>query len=154
MLSAAQRIGKGRQLSAKLLCSLIKAGFEATKIALIPPAADEVRIFDISVGRLPDIDILFAIGVHDGVWPARDSGTGILSAAEQDALRGLGLDLGGYDLAEEKMKVYTALTQPKERLYISYNAQTGQPSVVADRIQRLFPLIKKQRCPLLRQRGF
>ncbi len=147
VLSAAQRIGKGRQLSAKLLCSLIKAGFEATKIALIPPAADEVRIFDISVGRLPDIDILFAIGVHDGVWPARDSGTGILSAAEQDALRGLGLDLGGYDLAEEKMKVYTALTQPKERLYISYNAQTGQPSVVADRIQRLFPLIKKTKVP-------
>lgn len=126
-------------LDAQTLCDMVKTGFEATKIAVIPPATDEVGVFDISLSRLPGIDVLFAIGVHDGVWPARDDGSGILSAAERDTLLESGLDTGVYDLSAEKLKVYTALAKPKERLILSYNTQTGQPSVLIDRMKRLFP---------------
>lgn len=126
-------------LDTATLCDMVKTGFEATKIAVIPPATDEVGVFDISLSRLPGIDVLFAIGVHDGVWPARDDGPGILSAAERDALLESGLDTGVYDLSAEKLKVYTALAKPKKRLVLSYNTQTGQPSVLIDRMKRLFP---------------
>ena len=135
------RIAANRPLSPNTLCSLVKTGFESTKIAVIPPMTDEVAVFDISVAQLPDIDVLFAIGVHDGVWPARDDGAGILSAAERDILQQNGLDIGVFDIAEQKLKVYTALAKPKERLIISYNAQSGQPSVLIDRLRRLFPAL-------------
>lgn len=143
VVSGIERIAAGRALSLQTFCSLIKAGFEATKIAVIPPATDEVKIFDISVGRLPSAEVLFAIGVHDGIWPARENSAGLFSAAEQHALRESGLDIGGYDLSEEKLKVYAAFCQPSRRLVVSHNAQTGQPSVLIDRLMRLFPKLKK-----------
>lgn len=128
----------------RLLCSLLKTAFSNTKIALIPPSTDEVGVYDISTARLPDIDVLFAAGVHDGVWPAKDDGAGIMSRAERDALFAAGVDIGPYDPSTEKLKVYTALSKPKQRLYISHNAQSGQPSILIDRIKRLFPYIKAQ----------
>lgn len=134
----------GDPVDPKSLCLLIKTSFSNTKIALIPPSTDEVGIFDISTARLPDIDVLFAVGVHDGVWPAKDDGAGIMSRAERDALFDAGLDIGVYDQSAEKLKVYTALSKPKEALYISHNAQSGQPSVLIDRIKRLFPNIEAQ----------
>ena len=130
----------------RLLCSLLKTAFSNTKIALIPPSTDETGIYDISTARLPDIDVLFAIGVHDGVWPAKDDGAGIMSRAERDALFSAGIDIGPYDPSTEKLKVYTALCKPKQRLYISHNAQSGQPSVLIDRIKRLFPGLQAQAC--------
>ncbi len=139
VLDSIGRVYGEAPLDAQTLCDMVKTGFEATKIAVIPPATDEVGVFDISLSRLPGIDVLFAVGVHDGVWPARDDGTGILSAAERDTLMQSGLDTGVYDLSAEKLKVYTALAKPKERLILSYNTQTGQPSVLIDRMKRLFP---------------
>lgn len=139
VLDGIARVYGDAPLDAATLCDMVKSGFEATKIAVIPPATDEVCVFDISLSRLPGIDVLFAIGVHDGVWPARDDGSGILSAAERDTLLESGLDTGVYDLSAEKLKVYTALAKPKERLILSYNTQTGQPSVLIDRMKRLFP---------------
>jgi ATP-dependent helicase/DNAse subunit B len=131
-------------MSTQALCGLVKTGFEATKIAVIPPTTDAVALFDISTARLPDIDVLFALGVQDGVWPARDDGPGILSAAERAALEDEGVSLGAYDLSAERLKVYSALVKPKKRLYISYHTQSA-PAVIVDRVKRLFPDIRIQR---------
>ncbi len=132
-----------RHIEPKTLCSAVKTAFSATKIALIPPSTDEVGIYDISVWRPSDTDVLFAIGVHDGVWPAKDDGAGIMSRAEREALFAAGLDIGVYDPSSEKLKVYTALSKPKQRLYISWNSKTGQPSIMVDRVKRLFPGLKR-----------
>ncbi len=125
-------------VSAQTLAGLVKTGFQAAKIALIPPATDAVALFDIATARLPDIDVLFALGVQDGVWPARDDGPGILSAAERAALAEAGLDAGPYDLQAERLKIYSALVKPKQKLYISYHVQSA-PAVIVDRVKRLFP---------------
>lgn len=137
-------------LTPKTLCGLVKTGFEAVKIAVIPPATDEVAVFDISVARLPGTDVLFAIGVQDGVWPARDDNADIIPAAQLEAMKKSGIDIGLYDPAEQKLKVYTALAKPKERLILSYNSESGQPSVIIDRIKRLFPklAVEKPDTPL------
>lgn len=145
VLGGIARVYGDAPLAAATLCDMVKTGFKATKIAVIPPATDEVGVFDISLSRLPAIDVLFAIGVLDSVWPARDDGIGILSAAERDTLMQCGLDTGVYDLSAEKLKVYTALAKPKERLILSYDVQTGQPSVLIDRMKRLFPRLTVQR---------
>ena len=139
VLDGIARVYGDAPLDAQTLCAMVKTGFEAVKIAVIPPATDEVGVFDMSVSRLPNIKVLFAVGVQDGVWPARDDGPGILSAAERDALLACGLDTGVYDLSAEKLKVYTALAKPKAKLVLSYNVQTGQPSVLIDRLKRLYP---------------
>ena len=132
------------RISPAELVELIKTGCEATKIAIIPPSTDEVGIFDISVARLKNIDVLFAAGVQDGVWPSKTGEAGILSEAERQTLYENGVDLGIADLNAEKLKVYTALVKPKDRLYISYN-DTAAPSVLIDRIKRIFPAIKPEK---------
>ena len=145
VINGIERIFGDMSMDVKTLCGLVKTGFAATKIALIPPATDEVGVFDISVARLPDIAVLFAIGVHDGVWPAKDDGPGILSVSERAMLFDAGVDVGVYDPGAEKLKIYSALTKPKQRLYLSHNAKTGQPSILIDRIRRLFPTLAPQR---------
>ncbi len=144
VLSGIARVFGDTPLTAQTMCSLVRTGFEAAKIAVIPPSTDAVALFDISTGRLPDIDVLFAIGVQDGVWPARDDGPGILSSAERTALVEEGVNLGAFDLSAEKLKVYSALVKPKKQLYISYNTQSA-PAVIVDRIKRLFPDITVQK---------
>jgi ATP-dependent helicase/DNAse subunit B len=144
VLSGIARVFGDTPMTAQTLCSLVKTGFGAAKIAVIPPSTDAVALFDISTARLPDIDVLFAIGVQDGVWPARDDGPGILSAAERASLVEAGLDVGVYDLSAEKLKVYSALVKPKQKLYISYNTQSA-PAVIVDRVKRLFPDIPVQK---------
>ncbi len=145
VLDGIARVFGNSPIDAKMLCDMVKTGFEVTKIAVIPPTTDEVGVYDLSVARLPGIDVLFAIGVHDGVWPARDDGPGILSSSERDTLKGNGIDIGVYDLSAEKLKIYGALTKPKERLILSYNTQTGQPSMLIDRLRRLFPSLFVQK---------
>lgn len=131
------------------LRALIRTGCEGTRIAVIPPTTDEVKLFDISVARLPGVRALFAIGLVDGTWPARDDGPGILSGAERELLLDAGLDVGVYDLAAEKLKIYTALAKPKERLVLSWNKAAGTPSVLIDRLKRLFPALKPGGAPQL-----
>jgi ATP-dependent helicase/DNAse subunit B len=149
VLDSVSRVMDGDPLAPADLCELIKTGCESTRIAVIPPTTDEVKLFDIAVARLPGIRVLFAIGLADGVWPARDDGPGILSGAERELLLGAGLDVGVYDLAAEKLKIYTALVRPKERLVLSWNKAAGAPSVLIDRMRRLFPALQPGAAPSL-----
>lgn len=141
VLSGISEIFGDMPILPKELIELFKTGCEATKIALIPPSTDEVGIFDISLVRLKNIDVLFAAGVQDGVWPAKASEPGILSESERSALFDVGVDIGVTDLSAEKLKIYTALNKPTDKLYISYNCESP-PSVLIDRIKRIFPLLE------------
>lgn len=154
IISAVARAFGDMPMSAQTLCGLIKTGCTAAKIALIPPTTDAVALFDIATVRLPDIDVLFALGVQDGVWPARDDGPGILCAAERAALLEAGINVGVYDLSAEKLKVYSALVKPKKKLHISYNTQSA-PAVIVDRVLRLFPCLEtvKEVPPAVSLRG-
>lgn len=153
VLDSVPRVMGDVPLAADALCSLISTGFEGTRIAVIPPATDEVKVFDISVARLPGVRALFAIGLNDGAWPARDDGPGILSGGERELLLDAGLDVGVYDLAAEKLKIYTALAKPKDRLVLSWNRAAGAPSVLIDRMRRLFPALQPGGAPMLLPMG-
>ncbi len=153
VLDSVPRVMGDAPVAADALCSLIGTGFEGTRIAVIPPATDEVKVFDISVARLPGIKALFAIGLNDGSWPARDDGPGILSGTERELLLDAGLDVGVYDLAAEKLKIYTALAKPKDTLVLSWNRAAGAPSVLIDRIRRLFPSLLTGGAPSLLPMG-
>ena len=153
VLDSVPRVMGDAPLAPEALCSLISTGFEGTRIAVIPPATDEVKVFDISVARLPGIKALFAIGLNDGTWPARDDGPGILSGAERELLLDAGLDVGVYDLAAEKLKIYTALAKPKDKLVLSWNRAAGAPSVLIDRMRRLFPALQPGGVPSLLPMG-
>ena len=147
VLASVARVMGNAPLSPDDLHTLIRTGCEGTRIAVIPPATDEVKLFDISVARLPGVRALFAMGLVDGTWPARDDGPGILSGAERELLLDAGLDVGVYDLAAEKLKIYTALAKPKERLVLSWNKAAGSPSVLVDRLKRLFPALEQGSAP-------
>jgi ATP-dependent helicase/nuclease subunit B len=149
VLDSVARVMGDAPLPPDELRTLIRAGFESTRIAVIPPATDEVKLFDISVARLPGMRVLFAIGLADGAWPARDDGPGILSGAERELLLDAGLDVGVYDLSAEKLKIYTALAKPKERLVLSWNKAAGSPSVLIDRLKRLFPTLTPGGAPMI-----
>jgi len=145
VLAALPMAYAGKPVPPALLPGLFAAGCDAVKIAVIPPTADEVGVFDISLARLKNVKTLFAAGVQDGVWPAGGDAPGIFSQGEREQLTSLGVDIGGYDLSAEKLKVYTALVKPSARLHVSYNTESGAPSVLIDRLRRIFPGLETQR---------
>lgn len=132
--------------------SVLDAGFEAAEVAVIPPGFDQVLIGDIERTRLEDIQVLFFLGVNDGVIPKTSSEGGILSQLERETLAN-----ASYELAPtarerafiQRFYLYLNMTKPKERLYLTF-AGTGadgasrRRSYLIGMILRMFPKLTVQ----------
>ncbi|MBU4533845.1 MAG: helicase-exonuclease AddAB subunit AddB [Eubacteriales bacterium] len=130
---------------------ILDAGLESLHLALIPPAVDQVLIGTLDRSRNPDIRAAFVLGVNDGVLPSRHSEHGLFTDTERGKLAesGVVLSPGIWERhLEEQFLVYIAFTRASEYLWVSYalSEEEGRalaPSVLIDRIQRLFPALRE-----------
>ncbi len=116
------------QVSIKEYAQILDAGFEASKVGIIPPGYDRVLFGDIERTRLEQIKVLFFIGVNDGIIPKNESSGGILSEFEREKLAGYDLSLAPTAREKafiQKFYLYLNMTKPSERLYMTYS-QSGQ----------------------------
>ena len=67
--------------------TVLDAGFESMKLALIPPGLDQVVAGSLERSRVPEARAAFVLGVNDGVLPARAAAKGILSEGEREGWR-------------------------------------------------------------------
>jgi len=70
-----------------------------------------------------DIDVVFVLGVSDGVLPQRIDSEGILSDVDREWFSTIGFELAPTSkmkLMDETFMAYRAFTAPREQLYISY----------------------------------
>lgn len=134
-------------LSIRELEEILDAGFEAAKVAVIPPGYDSVTIGDIERTRLNHVKVLIFLGVNEGVIPKTVNQGGIISQYERDALEAAEITLapGAREQAFiQKFYLYLNMTKPSNQLILSYSRVDSEgkalrPSYLVRTILRMFP---------------
>ena len=152
MLDQLVEILGNQMMTLKEYIRILEAGFLSLEIAIIPTAMDQVLVGNIQRSKSQDIKALFVIGVNDGVLPSARKEEGILSDEDRLLLIEEGLELS-YDrereVCEEKFMIYSALSKPREYLWLSYAVADGEGkamrrSILIERLLRLFPKLNVQ----------
>lgn len=135
---------------------ILDSGLEAIELGLIPPELDQVIITSLGRSRNPEVKAALVLGVTEGVLPARAMDDGLLTEHERQLLASCNLELGlsgQRRLFNEQFLIYTALTRPSERLWLSYPLadEAGAsllPSPVIKRVRALFPQLEVEEHPI------
>jgi len=138
---------------------ILDAGFEAAKVAVIPPGYDSVTIGDIERTRLNHVKVLIFLGVNEGIVPKSANQGGIISQYERDALENAQINLapGAREQAFiQKYYLYLNMTKPSEQLYLAYSrvdseGKTLRPSYLIRTLLRMFPEVNVQEVDELEQ---
>ena len=132
---------------------VLDAGFEAAKVASVPPGFDSVIIGDIERTRLNGIKVLFFVGVNDGTVPKTAGRGGILSQYERIMLKEMDIELAPGAREQvfiQKFYLYLNMTKPSKKLYLSYadvdaDGKTLRPSYLIGVMKHLFPQISEKK---------
>ncbi len=126
--------------------SLLDTGLNDIALGVIPPSLDQLTIGDIERTRLNHIQVLFVMGVNDGIIPKVSRGAGILSEADRRVLAEK-LELAPdsrQQVFTEQFYLYQNITKPSKELYLTYHIQDNDgnetlPAYLIGRVQKLFP---------------
>ncbi len=129
---------------------LMNLGLKDLTLGVIPQTLDMTLVGDITRTRLDDIKVLFVLGINDGIIPKKGSNTGIISDADKERLKELGLELAPTEKNNsyiEQFYLYINMTKPKDKLFLSYTNMDGnneqlRPSYVISRITNIFTKTK------------
>ena len=137
-------------LDLKELSDLFDAGLETITFATPPLSMDQAILGDLKRTRLPDIKVLFFVGMNDGDIPPVPEDQGILSDEDKRILEdhGIGLSLNLTDrVLEDEYYLYLALAKAREDLYLCC-CQTGadgnarRPSTLFSDLRQIFPQLE------------
>lgn len=139
------------EMSVERFFGMLETGLESLKMALVPPALDQVLIASMDRTRPDQLKHLYVLGVNDGIIPARPVEDGILTENERDVLQDIGLELAPgirRKLLDERFLIYTALTASSESLWVSYALADEEgkallASEVIRLLRRLFPELEE-----------
>lgn len=134
-------------VSIQELSEILDAGFEAAKVAVIPPGYDSVTIGDIERTRLNHVKVLLFLGVNDGIVPKSVNQGGILSQFERDAMEAADITLAPGTREQafiQKFYLYLNMTKPSHQLCLTYSRVDSEgkalrPSYLIRTILRMFP---------------
>lgn len=148
-----------QKLSIDELEEILDSGFEAAKVAVIPPGYDSVTIGDIERTRLNHVKVLIFLGVNEGIVPRSVNQGGIISQYERETLENAQINLapGAREQAFiQKYYLYLNMTKPSEQLYLTYSRVDSEgkalrPSYLIRTILRMFPDMKVQEVDELEQ---
>ncbi|MCZ2259015.1 helicase-exonuclease AddAB subunit AddB [Sporosarcina sp. G11-34] len=136
-----------KKMNSKEAARILDEGFDSLEFTRIPPSLDQVTVSTIEISSLMDIDVVYVLGVNDGVLPQRIDNEGILSDVDREWFSEIGFELAPTSkmkLMDETFMAYRAFTAPRERLYVSYPVADEEgkaliPSLYITRIQQLLP---------------
>lgn len=139
-------------VSRREFAEILDAGFEASKVGIIPPGFDRVLFGDIERTRLEHIRALFFIGVNDGIIPKKESNSGILSEFEREKLAGFDLALAPTAREKafiQKFYLYLNLTKPSDKLYLTCSqaggeGETRRRSYLIGAVLKMFPKMRME----------
>ncbi len=134
-----------KEMSAIEASKLLDEGLDSLEFARIPPSLDQVTVTTIEMASLMAIDVVFVIGVNDGVMPKRVENEGILSDVDREWFSGIGFDLAPTTklrLMDETYMAYRAFTSAREKLFVSYAKANEEgksliPSLYIARLQQI-----------------
>lgn len=127
VLDEAESITGDKPLPLKEFIKILKSGFAAAEISLIPPKADAVFVGDLATCANTGTDVIFACSLTGDV-PCASSDTAFLSDREITALSSINLDISPkiYEVNMRRRET-TALNicAFRKMLYLSYPVRSG-----------------------------
>lgn len=131
--------------------SLLDVGLNDITLGVIPPSLDQLTIGDIERTRLNHIQVLFVMGVNDGIIPKVTRDMGILSEADRSVLSEK-LFLAPnprQQVFTEQFYLYQNITKPSKALYLTYHEQDNDgnetlPAYLIARVKKLFPSLRTE----------
>lgn len=133
-------------LSKEVFTGILETGLKDLKLALVPPAIDQVLVGSIDRTRIRDVKHLFLLGINEGIMPANLQEEGVLSDQERMRLSEIGLELAPgmtRRLLDERFLIYGALSAASDSLWLSYpvaddEGKTLLPSEVIRHMRTIF----------------
>lgn len=126
----------GKILSAREWSDLFRLALSRIDLGSVPNTVDHVILAESDRVRLQSPRAVFVLGVNEGVFPATGKTAGLFSTREREELNACGAELpviGTESALREQFVLYSALTAPAERLYITYARQSigGETAMAA-----------------------
>ncbi len=140
-------------LSGEEFCRMLRLVLTQYSVATIPATLDQVKVSEMTRADRRRVRALFLLGCNDHVLPQVNQSGGILDRKDRSFLQEHDLPLADAsfdELDNELQNIYSALTQPTERLCVSYpmvslEGSALRPAFVVERIRRLLPQVPVQK---------
>lgn len=141
------------KIGLKRFTAVLKEGFEAYEVGLIPTTCDQVLVGSADRTRSREVKLLFVLGMNDGLFPKKISDDGVFDDGDLERLKSCGLELWQSSRAlseEDKLRIYSALSKAEERIVFSYPVSipgsasedsSALPCRLVNTIKKLFPLL-------------
>lgn len=144
VIDEAEKLTSGMSLTAREFSKILKSGFTAMEISLIPPKADAVFVGDIAKTANTGSEVLFALGLTDAV-PCSSQDTAILTDKELSSLAELQVVISPkINQVNMRARELTALNicAFKKKLYLTYttgsSGDEARPSEIITYFKQLF----------------
>lgn len=131
---------------------IFKTGLKNSGLAKIPGTADQVILGDVDRSRSHKVDIVFIIGLNDGVFPSINKNEGFFDDNDREYLKEEGIELAKgtlEQLYDDKFNIYKAFTTSEKQLYLSYSSsdkdgKSLRPSILVNQIKKMFPKLEEK----------
>lgn len=131
----------------QLFAEMVDAGLEQLQLGVVPPSLDGVLIGSPERTRSDRLQVVYLLGVNDGVMPMAVREDGLLSESERERLASAGWKMAPgarRRLLDERFLVYLAFTAPARHLWIGYPLANEEgegllPSEMIRRLRAWFP---------------
>lgn len=133
-------------ISLRSFYELLQLMLDSIVISSPPQKADCILIGDADRSRLSDVKVLFIMQANDGIFPRKVTRSGILRDGDIKLLEKNDIELElspTVQLDSERIALYSAITAPSERLYVTYSllnasGDAAVPSTLPPAICALF----------------
>lgn len=128
--------------SLQVFIEMFEMAMNSVELGEIPNTNDQTIAGSADKIRLNSPKIVFALGLNEGVFPAKISSGSIFTNSEQEELTARGIELSASPVQRillERFYLYSCFSAPKEQLYITYSSATltgaeQEPTLVLDQI--------------------
>ncbi len=142
-------LGK-EKLSWKEFYEILDAGLSEIQAGAIPQNVDRVVCGDIERTRLNQIQVLFFIGINDGIIPKSGGSGGMISDLDREFLHQADWELAPtprQKMYTQRLYLYMNLTKPVEYLYMTYagvgsDGKSRRPAYLIGTMQKMYPELK------------
>ncbi len=140
-----------RSITPSRYLELLRIMISSSDLGELPTGLDEITVGDADRIRVANKKVLFIVGANDGVFPSTGTSSFVLTDNERKLLKIQQVELGtaGTDaVRKERLRVYTTMSIPSDRLFITYSlgtikGESSSPSEIVAMTQAILPKCKK-----------
>lgn len=140
------------QLTIEEFLNILNMSISHHKMGLIPPSMDQVVFGSADRIKAQEVKIAFIVGANDGLLPRTSGDEGLLNDNDRLEFKKQGLSVAdnSFELTfREQHLIYSLLTLPSNKLYISYSiadleGKTKRYSMIIPRLKGMFKALREE----------